>query len=224
MKKTIFGLVLVLAMIMALTASAHEHDTFMIGDKTYNFVVGSLNEPVYVDDKSGVDLTVTSGMLTMSPDGDMDAGGKAIEGLDKTLKVEISAGDKRKEYSLSPAYGKPGSYTAPFFPTVETTYAYRIFGTIDNVPVDVSFSCNPAGHVVAPEDKSTVKISDKVSRTDHTGAFGCPKSKTAAEFPETAMSLNDLSSKAMSSSTMAIATLVLAVVALGAAASMRRKS
>ncbi len=222
MKKLLFSFVLVAAFSLALNASAHEHDTFMIGDKIYNFVVGSLNEPVFVDDKTGVDLTITGGALHMSPDGDMDAGGTAIAGLEKTLKVEISAGNQKKIYNLSPSWGKPGSYYAAFYPTVETTYSYRVFGTVDNVPVDVSFSCNPAGHVVSPEDKSTVKLSDRVSRMDHAGAFGCPLSKTGAEFPEAPMSLNDLASKASSARTMAVVALVLAVIGLGAV-SIKRK-
>jgi hypothetical protein len=37
-------------------AFAHQRQLFMIGDKDYLFVVGSINEPLYVDDKSGVEF------------------------------------------------------------------------------------------------------------------------------------------------------------------------
>src|SRR4051812_35407579 len=80
-------------------AFAHEHDVYDIGGKQYQFVVGSLNEPIVVDDKTGVDLTITAAaMPTMSADGDMDGPAKDAApstGLEKTLKVEISAGDKK---------------------------------------------------------------------------------------------------------------------------------
>ena len=37
-------------------ALAHQSQLFTIGDKDYLFEVGSLNEPVFVDDKSGVEF------------------------------------------------------------------------------------------------------------------------------------------------------------------------
>jgi hypothetical protein len=37
-------------------AFAHQRQLFTIGDKDYLFVVGSLNEPIFVDDKSGVEF------------------------------------------------------------------------------------------------------------------------------------------------------------------------
>lgn len=35
---------------------AHQRQLFTIGDKDYLFVVGSIGEPFYVDQKSGVEL------------------------------------------------------------------------------------------------------------------------------------------------------------------------
>jgi ABC-type sugar transport system substrate-binding protein len=37
-------------------AFAHQRQLFTIGDKDYLFVVGSIGEPLYVDQKSGVEL------------------------------------------------------------------------------------------------------------------------------------------------------------------------
>jgi len=37
-------------------AFAHQRALFNIGEKDYLFVIGSQNEPVFVDDKSGVDF------------------------------------------------------------------------------------------------------------------------------------------------------------------------
>ena len=102
MKKILSAAAVLGVLLLApLTALAHEHDMFQIGDKQYQFVVGSLNEPVVVDDKTGVDLTVTSGggAPTRSPDGGMDGPptkSAPVTGLDKTLQVEISAGSQKK--------------------------------------------------------------------------------------------------------------------------------
>jgi hypothetical protein len=54
----------VIALVMLLTflmyskplASAHQKQLYTIGKNQYLFVAGFLNEPVYVDDKSGVDF------------------------------------------------------------------------------------------------------------------------------------------------------------------------
>lgn len=79
-------------------ASAHGHTSFEINEKVYSFVVGSLNEPVAVDDKTGVDLRVTR--MTHAEHEAIEAGAtitaKPLAGLETTLKVELQAGDKRK--------------------------------------------------------------------------------------------------------------------------------
>ena len=65
---------------------------------------------------------------------------------------------------------------------VATTYSFRLFGTVNNVPVDLSFACNPLGHV-SLEDNAAVKLSEQVTRTALIGSFGCPTSRTDVEFP-----------------------------------------
>ena len=89
MRKTI-GIISVLSMLIPVVASAHAHASYQIGGKQYDIVIGSLNEPIVVDDKTGLELTVTSGgRMEMAEDGDMEpAGGKPATGLEKDLKVE----------------------------------------------------------------------------------------------------------------------------------------
>jgi hypothetical protein len=83
---------------------------------------------------------------------------------------------------LEPRFRAPGRYGAVFYPTVATTYTYRVFGTINGAPFDVTFACNPGGHV-AGEDRSVVKVSADVTRKGLAGSFGCPRSRSEAEFP-----------------------------------------
>lgn len=181
--------------LMPLAASAHQHETFRIGDKTYTFTIGSINEPVAVDDKSGVELSVA---LAHEETGDHADGaeheeGEPVTGLEQTLKVEVIAGDKKKMFDLAPAYGEPGSYKAIFIPTVQTTYTYRLTGTINGTQVDIPFQCNPAGHPVTPEWTGESEMSPGVVRLVKSGAFGCPKAKEDLGFPEPAASLVSLS-------------------------------
>jgi hypothetical protein len=214
---------------MPLSAFAHETQNFTIGDKTYSFVVGSLNEPVAVDDKSGVELTVS--LVHAEEEEHMDESqphtheaeeSHAVTGLEKTLKVEVSAGAKKKIMDLSPKWGEPGAYQAVFFPTVQTTYTYRFFGTVNGVAVDLTFACNPAGHPQTSEDTSQVKLSDTVTRVLKKGAFGCPMAKADLGFPEPSATLHDLSSGA---GTMGLIGAVLGAlgVILGGIALVRSK-
>jgi hypothetical protein len=164
-------------------AAAHQRQLLQIGTTDYLVIAGFLHEPVFTGDKSGVDLTV----LVPDPANPTDSRAqnvKPVEGLEKTLKVEVKAGPQARVFELKPAYRQPGHYEAYFFPTVATTYTYRFHGTVNGVPLDLSFTCNPTGHVAA-EDKSVVKVSGDVTRKALIGSFGCPQSRTEAEFPTT---------------------------------------
>lgn len=50
------SMILILASIGVHTVSGHERRLYTIGDQDYLFVVGSMNEPALVDDKSGVEV------------------------------------------------------------------------------------------------------------------------------------------------------------------------
>jgi hypothetical protein len=109
--------------------------------------------------------------------------------------VEVAAGDKKKVFTLQSSFGTPGAYKTSFYPTVQTTLSYRIFGTIENVPVNFTFTCSPAGHARVPEDTTEVKVSDQVTRLSKRGSFGCPVAKSEVGFPEAASSAFELQTK-----------------------------
>ena len=50
-------------------AFAHQRQLYTIGNQDYLIVIGSLNEPIFVDDKSGVDLRV----MTADPNNPMNS-------------------------------------------------------------------------------------------------------------------------------------------------------
>ena len=166
-------------------ASAHQKQLFSVGGKDYLFVVGNANEPVFIDDKSGVELFAyipinKTDQLSTNPNDT-----KPIENLDQVLKVEVSAGSQKKVLDFEPDEDNPAHYVATFFPTVQTTYHYRIFGNISNTPISLNWSCSPMSvSEDAVVSNSTVKISDNVVRKAVVGGFGCPEPRSDKLFPE----------------------------------------
>lgn len=173
--------VLVVILVLSGSAAAHQRHLLQIEGTDYLVVVGFLNEPVFLGDKTGVDLIVK----TPDPSDPMDSfapKAKPVEGLEKTLKVELKAGPHTRVFDLYPAFRVPGRYQAVFYPTVATTYSFRVFGSVHRATVDLTFTCNPAGHI-AFEDRTVVKLSSHVTRKAVIGSFGCPESRDEAEFP-----------------------------------------
>jgi hypothetical protein len=172
---------------------AHQRQLFTIGKTDYLFVVGSLNEPIFLDDKTGVDFAAYS----PDPNDPVDSkanGTKPIEGLENILKVELAAGDKKKVLNFEPAYQNPGHYEAVFFPTIETTYNYTLFGNINGTDFRATWTCSPAeGEPLS--DNSTVQIYDDVIRKAMLGSFGCPQPITDLGFPETYLTNNEIVKK-----------------------------
>lgn len=229
MKKISLIIPAVLLLLMPLSASAHEHASYVIAGTTYNFVIGSQNEPIAVDDKTGLDLAVTKGVgrHTMGPDGDMDGpivGTTPVTGLEETLKVELVAGKERKSIAIKPSWGKEGVYQATFYPTVATTFGYHLTGTIEGNPVDLTFTCTPGGEKAKDEDTEK-EIAPGVTQISLGGSFNCPVAKESLGFPEDSASLASLAEKTGSSSAKGTLAIVLAVAALGlsAVAFRRRK-
>ncbi|HEY7757306.1 MAG TPA: hypothetical protein VIA08_03650 [Nitrososphaeraceae archaeon] len=169
---------------------AHESRLYNIGNKDYWITVGSIGEPVYVDDKSGAEAFIR----TADPSNPLDRnanGTKMIEGLERDLKFEVSAGDKKKIFEIEPAFDDPGHYEAFFYPTIETTYNYRLFGTINNVTVNFDFQCQTT-EGEGNQDNSTKQISEDVVQKAQRGGFGCITSRADVSFPEPYVSNNEL--------------------------------
>ena len=169
---------------------AHESRLYNIGNKDYWITVGSINEPVFVDDKSGAEVFIR----TADPSNPLDRnanGTKMVEGMEKNLKFEVSAGDKKKIFEIEPAFNDTGHYEAVFYPTVETTYSYRLFGTINNVSLSLDFQCQTT-EGEGNQDNSTKQISEGVVQKAQRGGFGCITSRTDVSFPEPYLSNNEL--------------------------------
>ena len=113
----------------ALTATAVlAHEQREVGDLTFS--VGMLEEPVFVGQKSGLDLRVTRGE-------------EPVEGLEETLQATVTAGGETRELEISPVFGEPGAYRSVFFPTVAGPYSFEITGEVDGTAVDETFTAGP---------------------------------------------------------------------------------
>jgi hypothetical protein len=177
--------------------SAHQKQLFSAGGKDYLLVVGNANEPVFLDDKSGVEMFAYIPLNKTDPTNTDPNSTKPIQGLDQTLKVEVSAGGKTKVLDFDPQENDPGHYIATFFPTVQTTYNYRVFGNIsDNTPISLTWTCSP---VSVSEDtvisNSTQKLTNGVLLKSVVGGFPCPEPRTDKSFPETYPPFAEMNSK-----------------------------
>lgn len=125
------GRAAVLAAVLAAvagTGTVLAHESRDIDDIT--MVVGMLDEPVYVGQKSGLDLRVTHD-------------GEPAEGLEETLAAEVTFGDETRELEISPQFGEPGAYRSIFIPTAAGPYTFHIFGEIDGEAIDETFTAGP---------------------------------------------------------------------------------
>jgi hypothetical protein len=98
----------------------------------YSFVVGFIDEPVYVGQKSGLEFFVNK---SETP----------VEGLEQTLKAEVIKGDAKRDLPLEARFGEKGAYESYFFPTAAGEYTFHIFGTVDGTQIDESFTSSPDG-------------------------------------------------------------------------------
>jgi hypothetical protein len=198
---TVLGAIIAASMLAAPVLQmsyAHQRALFEINGKDYLFVVGSLDEPIHVDDKTGVYFGAIWPNATNPTDSSAN-GTQPITGLEDMLRVEILAGDKNMTSNLDPAYGEVGTYESDvFYPTIATTFDYRIFGNINGTNFDATFSCSPAGEQRA-SDNSTVDISENVVRKALIGGYGCPEERTG--FPEPSISQYEMSQELNRTST-----------------------
>jgi hypothetical protein len=174
-------------------ASAHERR--MVGP--YQFVVGWLNEPAYVGLMNSLDLRITDTRVTPA---------KAVEGLEKTLTVDLQSGGLAPlPLTVTARFGTPGAYNGYVMPTTTGTYTFTIKGKIDTQDVNEKFESGP-------------------------GRFGDIESTTALQYPnkvpaadDLTKRLGDLQSGIDQTRLLSGVAVVIGIGALGAAFAMSRR-
>lgn len=170
---------LVILVCTPVSALAHETRMYEINGVPYEMVIGSLDEPVVVDDETGVSLEVVRN-------------GEYFTDGAKLLKVELISGEHRRVQDFKPVYGSEGSYRSPYTITDASPIRYRVFGTLEGIAFDVTFACNPVGHEHTQTQAERKVIGEGVIETSMQGMFSCPESKKELGFPHEGVSLKEL--------------------------------
>jgi len=119
---------ILLTVIVAAPAVAHEERDV----NGYALEVGLINEPVFVGDKSGLELIVHKD-------------DQPVTGLEKTLKAQVIQGSATRELPIS-ASEEDGRYSSVYIPTVAGKYTFHITGTLpDGSTIDETFTSSPTG-------------------------------------------------------------------------------
>lgn len=114
-----------IAALLLVTAPAAAHGGREVNG--YAFTVGFIDEPVFTGQASGLELHVERDEVP-------------VEGLEETLRAQVTYGDQTRDLELSPRAGEPGRYRSVFFPTAAGRYTFRIYGTVEGTAVDETFT------------------------------------------------------------------------------------
>lgn len=119
---------LLMLTVAAPAAFAHEERTVA----GFDIEVGFIDEPVFVGERSGLELFVHKG-------------DQPVAGLEKTLKAEVTYGDRTIALPLMPREDDASAYESVFIPTAAGPYTFHISGIIEDKPVDERFTSSPTG-------------------------------------------------------------------------------
>lgn len=64
----------------------------------------------------------------------------SIIGLEDTLQIEVLFGPASRVLNLRAVRNEPGHYTADLIPMMPGDYTFRVFGTIEGMEIDETFS------------------------------------------------------------------------------------
>jgi hypothetical protein len=118
-----------LALAAVVPALAHQQVDF----GPYHLEIGFIDEPVYVGDKSGLEFDVFKGT-------------DPVEGLEKTLKAQVVYQGQTRDLDIQPETDDSNNfYRAYFIPTAAGPYTFHIYGTIEGMAFDNSYTSSPTG-------------------------------------------------------------------------------
>ena len=126
------GVRIIAALLLCIgTSVALAHESKHVGEGQYRLSVGFIHEPIYTEERNGLDLIIR-------PAGQREP----IPGLEEGLHAEIIApnGDTRKAFDVRPRYPHPGRYTFDIILTEPGQYQVRVWGNIHDVSFDETFS------------------------------------------------------------------------------------
>jgi hypothetical protein len=120
--------VFIVLLLVALPATAFAHERRTLAGGKYDVVVGWDVEPAYQGQKNGATIRISQAGTT-----------PAVEGADKTLKVQIRQGAQTREFPLRAVFGQAGYYMADIVPTRAGDYVWTFVGSINADQVNEQF-------------------------------------------------------------------------------------
>jgi len=127
-------LTLLLLIIPGLAGTVYGHTIDSVGE--YRVEIGWMNEPVVSGETNGIEFYVSPLEAGLELEDQVFKNG--IEGLKKTVKMQLIYKDQSISLSLSPDHNIPGKYYAFVNPTVSGFYQANILGTIKDTPISLS--------------------------------------------------------------------------------------
>ena len=139
-------LMLFLLIIPGLVGIANAHTMDAVGE--YRVEIGWMNEPVVSGETNAIEFYASplipcieiSNPLKCAESQEFQNG---IEGLKKTITIQLVYKDDSITLPLSPDHDIPGKYYAFINPTVSGFYQANILGTIEDTPVSLSMHPPP---------------------------------------------------------------------------------
>lgn len=132
---------LFLLVVPGLVGFAHAHTIDAVGE--YRVEIGWMNEPVVSGETNAIEFYV--GTLDPCPDisesikcAESQEFKNGIEGLKKTVKMQLIFKDEHITLPLVPDHDIPGKYYAFVNPTVSGFYQANMLGQIEDTPISLS--------------------------------------------------------------------------------------
>jgi hypothetical protein len=134
-------LILILIFVPGLIGFAHAHTVDAVGE--YRVEIGWMNEPVVSGETNAIEFYVNP--LITCPEipesikcAESQEFQNGIEGLKKTVKMQLIFKDENITLPLSPDHDIPGKYYAFVNPTVSGFYQANMLGQIENTSISLS--------------------------------------------------------------------------------------
>ena len=137
---------LLLLIIPSLVGIANAHTIDSVGE--YRVEIGWMNEPVVSGETNAIEFYASPLIPCPEiPEAMKCAGSQefqnGIEGLEKTVKIQLVYKNESITLHLSPDYNVPGKYYAFINPTIAGYYQANILGIIKDTPVSLSMHPPP---------------------------------------------------------------------------------
>jgi hypothetical protein len=186
------AMAVIVASLLIFSGHAYAHERRNVGP--YQLVVGWLNEPAFAGLTNAATVRVTDPRENPA---------KPVEGLEKTLKLEVITGGLAPFTGpLRAVFGQAGLYALDMLPTKAGQFRYKLTGTIGTTNVSETFESSPT-------------------------TFNDIQDTTSLQYPPAEpldTRLDAIRSTADQTRLIALVAVVLGIVALGVSLSGRRRS